>query len=57
MDDKCPSCGKDLDGYTREYRVKHIYRCMRCRPKYVYTGRPVGRPPRRRPIKTPKDKE
>ena len=34
--DRCPVCKRDLSGYTPEHKRKHIDRCRRSKPKYVY---------------------
>lgn len=53
LPERCPICNKDISSYTDELKRKHIDRCRRTKPKYVYSDRPCGRPPKRRPIKTP----
>ena len=50
--DRCPVCNKDLSGFPPAYRRKHIERCMRSKPKYVYSDRPRGRPATKRHIKS-----
>ena len=51
--DRCPKCKANLEGYSAEYRRKHIERCNRVRPKYIYSNNPRGRPPIKKPIRTP----
>ena len=50
--DRCPVCKKDLSTYSWELRRKHISRCMRTKPSYVYSDRGRGRPMKKRPVKT-----
>lgn len=51
--DRCPVCNKDLSSYSPAHRRKHIDRCRRTKPKYLYSNEPRGRPSKRTPIKTP----
>ncbi len=50
--DRCPVCNKDLSGFPPAYRRKHIERCMRSKPKYVYSDRPRGRPSTKKHIRS-----
>ena len=46
--DRCPICKKDLSDYTWEHKRKHISRCTRSKPSYIYSDKAVGRPPKKR---------
>ena len=46
--ERCPICKKDLSTYSIEHRKKHISRCTRSKPSYVYSDRGAGRPPKKR---------
>lgn len=46
--ERCPICKKDLSTYSVEHRRKHISRCTRSKPSYVYSDRGAGRPPKKR---------
>lgn len=50
--DRCPVCKKDLSGFPSAYRRKHIEKCMRSKPRYVYSDRPRGRPPTKKHIRS-----
>ena len=53
LPERCPVCHKDISSYTDEHKRKHIDRCRRTKPKYLYSDLPRGRPSKRKPIKTP----
>ena len=48
----CPVCKKDLAGYTKEYVEKHLRRCGSIEPKYIYSDKGRGRPPKKKKITT-----
>ena len=53
LPNRCPICHKDISGYSNEHKRKHIDRCRRTKPKYLYSDCPRGRPSKRKPIRTP----
>ena len=49
---RCPVCNADMTSYTKEHVEKHLRRCSAIEPKYVYSDKGPGRPPKKKKIST-----